>query len=443
MIHTTSQALSEGQTTSVEVLEKCLERIDQLEDKVHAWVLVARDQARRDAEALDKELKQGRRRGPLHGIPIAIKDIFDVAHWPTAGGSKLWSQSYARHDSTVVQKLREAGAVLMGKTVTTQFASFDPPVTVNPWNVNHTPGGSSSGSAAAVASGMCLGAMGSQTGGSITRPASFCGIAGCKPTYGRVSCAGVMPLAVSMDHPGPMANCLTDVALLLQVIAGHDQTDPHSVQRPVPDYLARLKSDSNEPPRLGRLRGLFEDRATPEANSMMDRLCHQYQERGAIIEDIALPASFSKMEHCHRKVMAVECAAYHQARFQEHSEDYLPNIRSLIEEGLQCSATEYAQCKQHQRRLTWELEEGLDDVHALIMPGATGPAPDTSTTGDPVFNSPWSYSGFPCVSFLADWTDSGLPQAIQIVGRPWSEADLFVIGAWCEKHTQVERREVN
>src|SRR5262245_10128167 len=197
-LHAAAADVRQGRRTPIDLLESCLARIDQLEEKVRAWVLIDRDGARATAERLTCELKQGHYRGPLHGIPVGIKDIFDVFDWPTAAGSRLWKQSIARHDSTCVRRLREAGAVLLGKAVTTQYASFDPPPTRNPWDLSRTPGGSSSGSAAALACGMCLGALGSQTGGSITRPASFCGVCGCKPTYGRVSCRGVVPLAPSM-----------------------------------------------------------------------------------------------------------------------------------------------------------------------------------------------------------------------------------------------------
>ena len=179
-----------GELTPSELLEQCLARIDRYEAKVRAWVFIDRERARQDAERLTDELKAGQNRGPLHGIPVGIKDIIDVFDLPTGCGSKLWANSYARRDATVVQRLRQAGAVFLGKTVTTQYASFDPPPTRNPWNPERTPGGSSSGSAAALACGMCFGALGSQTGGSITRPASYCGVFGLKPTYGRVSCAG-------------------------------------------------------------------------------------------------------------------------------------------------------------------------------------------------------------------------------------------------------------
>src|SRR5438067_2580937 len=252
-LHAAAEDIRTGRRTSVDLLEECLANIDRLENRVKAWVFVDRDGARAEAERLTRELKQGHYRGPLHGMPLGIKDIFDVFDWPTAAGSRLWKDSIARQDSTCVRRWRDAGAVFVGKTVTTQYASFDPPPTRNPWKLDHTPGGSSSGSAAAVACGMCLGAIASQTGGSITRPASYCGVAGCKPTYGRVSCHGVVPLAPSMDHPGPIALCVRDLALLLQVLAGADPLDPSCSQRPVPDYAAVLQG-TPPPPRLGRVR---------------------------------------------------------------------------------------------------------------------------------------------------------------------------------------------
>src|SRR5438067_176299 len=217
-IHAAADAIRHGRTTPLELLDACLAHIDRYEPRVRAWVFVAREQANETAARLTEELRRGCWRGPLHGIPIAVKDIFDVFDWPTAAGSKLWANSIARQDADVVRQLRQAGCVFLGKTVTTQYASFDPPVTKNPWNLSRTPGGSSSGSAAAVATGMCLGALGSQTGGSITRPASYCGVAGCKPSYGYVSCTGVVPLAPSMDHPGPIAGCVQDLAIMLRAM---------------------------------------------------------------------------------------------------------------------------------------------------------------------------------------------------------------------------------
>ena len=220
-------------------------------------MFVATDEAKEQAQRLTAELKAGQYRGPLHGMPIGIKDIIDVAHWPTAAGSKLWANSIAREDATLVRKLRQAGAIILGKTVTTQYASFDPPVTRNPWNLERTPGGSSSGSAAAVACGMCLGSIGTQTGGSITRPAAYCGVASCKPSFGYVSTRGVVPLAPSMDHPGPMARCVWDLAVILQTIIGADDSDRNTFAAPHSDLLTGLQT--SDPPSLSRPRGLFEE----------------------------------------------------------------------------------------------------------------------------------------------------------------------------------------
>src|SRR3989440_7653426 len=328
-----AQAIRDGRLSPVALLDACLERIDRYEPRVHAWVFVDRTYAREQAETVAAELKQGIRRGPMHGIPVGIKDIFDVFDWPTAAGSKLWAQSIARADAMVVERLRQAGAVFMGKTVTTQYASFDPPPTRNPWNLERTPGGSSSGSAAAVACGMCLGALGSQTGGSITRLASYCGVAGCKPTYGRVSTDGVVPLAFSMDHPGPIAGCVRDLAILLQVIGGPDWRDAACSTSPMPDLLARLDRVV-QPPRVGRLRGLFQDLAEPAIQKMMDCVSARFAEQGAVIKQVPLPAAFGEVLDRHRKVMAVEAASFHGPRLRRHPEDYQPKIRRLLEEGL-------------------------------------------------------------------------------------------------------------
>jgi Asp-tRNA(Asn)/Glu-tRNA(Gln) amidotransferase A subunit family amidase len=416
-IHAAAEDIRRGRLSPVDLVQSCLERIERYEDRVHAWVLIDRDGALAHAETCAREIARGGWRGPLHGIPLAIKDIFDVFDWPTAAGSRLWKNSIARQDAVVVRRLRQAGAVFLGKTVTTQYASFDPPPTRNPWNLARTPGGSSSGSAAALACGMCLGALGSQTGGSITRPASFCGVAGCKPTYGRVSAEGVVPLAPSMDHPGPMARCVRDLAILLRTIAVG---------------WAESSRPTTWTPRLGRLRGLFDHRADPAVAEMMRQVCARLEKRGAAIVDVPEPAAFAEVLPRHRTIMAVEAAAYHESRLRRHPDDYDPRIRALLEEGLKCPAPEYARCKEHQQLLRSEMEPCFDSVDALLTPATTSPAPDAGSTGDPAFNSPWSYTGFPTISFPAGVAADGLPLAIQLVGRSWSESELFPVALWCE-----------
>ncbi len=428
-IVTAAADLQAGRVSATQLLQECLARIDRHEATVCAWVLIDRDGALEEARRCDQEIQAGQYRGALHGIPLGIKDIFDVFDWPTAAGSKLWQNSIARQDATVVKRLRQAGAVLMGKTVTTQYASFDPSPTRNPWKLDRTPGGSSSGSAAAVACGMCLGALGSQTGGSLTRPASYCGIATCKPTYCRVSTHGVLPLAASMDHPGPMARTVWDVAILLQTIAGPDPLDPMCSWAPFDLSSGR----ASQAPRLGRLRGLFELRADPVVRAMMDRAGERLTEAGILLREMPLPAAFDDVVARHRIVMAVEAAQFHEQRLRRHPEDYAPRIRSLLQEGLACPAPEYARTKEHQRQLRELMAECLRDVDVLLCPATTCPAPDAATTGDPAFNSPWSYVGFPTVSFPVALSPDGLPLAIQLVGKPFDEGRLFEVASRCEE----------
>ncbi|HEY7422754.1 MAG TPA: amidase [Gemmataceae bacterium] len=417
-IYAAAEDIRHGRLSPVDLVKSCLERIERCEDRVRAWVLIDREGALARAEECAAEIQLGNWRGPLHGIPVGIKDIFDVFDWPTAAGSRLWKNSVARRDAVVVRRLRQAGAVFLGKTVTTLYASFDPPPTRNPWDLSRTPGGSSSGSAAALACGMCLGALGSQTGGSITRPASYCGVAGVKPTFGRVSTHGVVPLASSMDHPGPMARCVRDLEILLRALA--------------PGIPPSALRDPQSPPVLGRLRGLFESKADTVVTKMMDEVTDRLRARGVTVEDVNLPASFAEVLPRHRTVMAVEAAVFHQERLYRHPEDYGPCIGSLLEEGLKCPAPDYARCKRHQQQLRREMEECFAGVEGLLTPATTDPAPDAGSTGDPAFNSPWSYTGFPTISFPVGRSPDGLPVAIQLVGRPWSEHDLFPVALWCE-----------
>jgi aspartyl-tRNA(Asn)/glutamyl-tRNA(Gln) amidotransferase subunit A len=428
-----SDAMRAGRLTPVDLVERCFQQIDRFEPKVRAWVFVDRDEARRQAEQRTAELQSGRNRGPLHGIPIGVKDIFDVADWPTAAGSERWARADARHDCDIVRQLRQAGVIFLGKTVTTAYASFDPPATRNPWNLSRTPGGSSSGSAAAVATGMCLAALASQTGGSITRPASYCGVSALKPTYGRASLQGIVPLAHSMDHPGVMANGVEDLAILLQALAD-------ATVSPAPaDYTARLR---HRPPFLevGRFAGLF-DVMEPAMRSAYEKALGTLREAGLEIIDCPLPASFAEVTARHQTIMAVEAAMFHEERFRRHPDDYPPRIRSLIEEGLRVAAPEYARAKEHQRRATTEiLHSFVDGVAVALTPATPGPAPDAATTGLPTFNSPWSYTGLPTVSLPIGWTDDGLPLALQLVGRPFDEAELLQASLWCEQALAVPLR---
>jgi aspartyl-tRNA(Asn)/glutamyl-tRNA(Gln) amidotransferase subunit A len=428
-IHEAAAALRAGALTPVGLLEQCLARLDRYEPLVRAWVVVDRDGARAQAERLTDELKRGQVRGPLYGIPIGVKDIIDVFDLPTGCGSRLWANSVARQDAAVVRRLRRAGAVVLGKTVTTAYASFDPPVTRNPWDPTRTPGGSSSGSAAAVACGMCLGALGSQTGGSITRPAAFCGVAGFKPSWGRGSVTGVLPLAPSMDHVGVMARCVRDLAVLLGPLL-----TPELVAPVPPRALIRL----------GRPRGPFEEKCDPELwehLSRMDGIRVPLGGAEAAVEviDVALPAAFADVWRHHHTIMAAEAADYHGERFRRRPDDYPPKITGLIEDGLRLSGAACVAAYTHRADLRRAVVPMFEELDALLTPAAPGPAPARQTTGDPVFNSPWSYLGLPTVSFPTGASGSqGLPVAAQLVGKPAGERELLAIAAACEERVGFE-----
>ena len=359
------------------LLETCLGRIDAWEDQIHAWVSVDRDGARRVARECDRELTRRRSVGsvaglsPLFGIPIGIKDIIDIAGQPTGAGSELRASGPpAEREATVVQKLREAGAIILGKTVTTQFACFDPPPTRNPWNLDHTPGGSSSGSAAAVAAGMCLGAIGSQTGGSIIRPASFCGVAGCKPTYRRVSCDGFVPAAPSLDTPGPLAACVADLAMLLNAISGGDAADASvDPARDLALDLADLKPEKIRPPRLALLGGFFDQLADPSMRLSVNRAATRLRSAGASVIEADLPPTFSDIHARHRTIVGFELAAFHRDRLRKLRADYLPGLAVLIVEGETISADDYAASLDHQQRATADAEELSARRRRARLPG--------------------------------------------------------------------------
>jgi aspartyl-tRNA(Asn)/glutamyl-tRNA(Gln) amidotransferase subunit A len=416
-----------GALTPSELLEQCLSRIDQFEERVRAWVHIDRAGARLQAVQLTDELKRNNSRGPLHGIPIGIKDIIDVFDMPTGCGSKLWAASYARRDAACVARLRDAGAIIVGKTVTTAYASFDPPPTRNPWHLDRTPGGSSSGSAAAVACGMCLGALGTQTGGSIVRPASYCGVYSLKPSHGRLSVDGVLPLAPSLDHVGVMANCVSDLALLLQPLADNTSHRPYH-------YPREQKEDGYDRPAQLSTLPQFPSTADPEMHSLFVALRAKTSGPRWVWNEHSLPPAFAAVPRHHQTMMAVEAAAYHAERMRRRPEEYPERVRGLIERGLSTSAADFVNVQSHYRTLRNEIEHTfVDSGHNLITPATTGAAPAAATTGDPSFNSPWSYVGLPTVSLPFAWSADGLPLSIQLIGNRWLEDHLLATAILLEE----------
>lgn len=419
-----------GTLSPVEVVEACLKRIDEVDPSVLAWVHVDRKGALQSARELEAEARAGKFRGPLHGVPVGIKDIIAVAGMTTTNGSGEFAHERPEADATCVAKLRGAGAVILGKTATTQFASGDPAPTRNPWNLEHTPGGSSSGSAAGVASGMMPLALGTQTGGSVLRPAAYCGIVGLKPTHGRISTAGVTPLAWSLDHVGVFARTVADAALALGVLAGHDDADLLSASAPTTDYMAVLPSD--RPPRLGIPRGLFGDKANAEVTSHLDAVASSFEGKGAAVEEVSLTNSAESIRKAHAIVMRVEAAAYHRERFLSHGESYRPFIHAIVKEGLSIPGFEYARARKLQQEFRRGVTRALEGIDALLMPVAPGPAPKgLESTGDPTLCVPGSFSGFPAIGLPSSLNAEGLPLAIQLITGPFAEGRLLATASWC------------
>ena len=414
-----ARELRSGTLTPLDLLGQCLDQIHKHEDAIHAWALVDEAGARRTAIERTREATLGQWRGPLHGIPVGIKDIIDVQGLATGAGSPLCGHQAALADAPVVAALRGAGTVILGKTVTVEFACFDPSPTRNPWNLSHTPGGSSSGSAAALAMGMCLGALGTQTGGSLVRPSTYCGVATCKPTFGKLSTEGIVPVSTSLDHVGPMARKVGDLALLLDCLLGFNTPRP-------------LKPCG--PPRIGLLDTTIlaeADEAVRQATqSALEKLIHA----GAEIGPLSMPQIFGDVLKMHRRIMAVEAATYHRESFASHRGQYGPMITSLLDEGLAIPAVDYVVAKVWHGEFQRQAAELLDGFDALIMPSTHTTAPATlDATGTPHFQAPWSLARLPVVSIPCRVGADGMPTGLQLIGRADDEAKLLRMAAWCEQ----------
>jgi aspartyl-tRNA(Asn)/glutamyl-tRNA(Gln) amidotransferase subunit A len=423
-----ARVIASRETSSEALTSALIARIDRLDGELRAWVSV--DAERALAEARARDGAPAAARGPLHGVPLGVKDIFDVAGSPTKAAFGPFADRVASEDSTAVARLRAAGAVILGKTVTTQFAYMDPPPTRNPWSAAHTPGGSSSGSGAAVGARMVPGALGSQTGGSVLRPAAYCGIVGLKPSYGRVSRKGVLPLAWTLDHPGVLCRTVEDAALLLGAIAGPDASDPGCSTRPADDYAAVL-SDARRP----RLLVLddFLGRAQPEARASFERTVQLLADAGATIARGAFPSRAETLISTHAIVMQAETASVHRRILAEHADAYAPRIRAYAEVGMSIPAVDYVDAQRLRRRLRAEARQLLGRADCLLLPTVSGPSPAPDTTGDPTFQGPFSLLGLPAITVPSALTADGRPLGLQLVGRDFGEAALLRAAAWCER----------
>lgn len=410
-----ARRIHDGKLSPVELVEACLARIGALDADLKAWVHLDETGARALARQREGEARANRLVGPLHGVPVGIKDIFDVAGMPTTGGARPWAHTRPARDATVIARLRAAGAILLGKTATTEFAYRDPAPTRNPWNRDHTPGGSSAGSGAAVGARMVPLALGSQTVGSVLRPAAYCGVVGLKGTHGLVPVDGVIPLAWSLDHVGVFARSVADAALAFGVLAGREL--------------------GLEPPRSPRLALVPElmARSEPVVAAQIQAAAGRFVRAGATVVEAKLPASFAEVHAAGLAVLEAEAAAYHEEAYRAHGSEYGTEMRALVEAGLRRTATAYVRANRARLRFRDDVMPLLAAYDALVVPTAPAPAPaGLSSTGDASLCAPWSYAGVPAVSLPSGLAPTGLPHALQLVAAAAGEGGLLGVAQWCE-----------
>lgn len=423
--------IREGRISSAELTADCLKRIDELEPDVQAWAYLDRDHALRQAEMLDQQRRLGQATGPLHGVPVGIKDIFDTGDMPTEFGSPLWAGRTPRQDAVAVARLRAAGAVIMGKTVTTEYAYFHPGKTRNPHDKTRTPGGSSSGSAAAVASFMVPGAIGSQTNGSVIRPAAFCGVVGYKPTHGLIPRSGVLNLSRTLDHVGTFARNVEDAALLAEAMMGFDAEDPDTRPLAHQPLAATALSEPPLPPRFAFVGAPTGEQAEATTRAAFAEL------KQALGEDVAfdadLGASFHRVVDFQRIIMEVEMAHNFHRDHEQGGDKLSKQLRALIERGRKHLAGDYLRALGGRTPLTEALDSVFEEYDAIVTPAAPGVAPGPETTGNPIFCTPWSYLGNPAVTLPLLRSEQGLPIGVQLVGRRGNDARLLRTARWLVK----------
>jgi len=432
------------EVSPVEVVRAYLDRVTALDGKLKAFITVCGDAALEAARAAEAELVAGRAVGPLHGVPYGPKDLYNTKGVRTTGGSKILADFVPADDATVVSRLRAAGAIVLGKLNMHEFAYGPEGLNahygdaVNPWDAgtHRIAGGSSSGSGVAVAAALAPAALGSDTGGSIRIPASLCGISGIKPTYGRVSRAGVLPLAWSMDHAGPMARTVADCALMLGVMAGYDPADPTTSVLPVPDYLAALTGDVKGL-RVGLLRSHFTDVATPEVRDAVLAAARALERAGAVVDEVNL-AEVARVSAASFAIVPTEALAYHADWLRTRAADYQPDVRERLMIGAFVTGVQYVRGQQARQLLRQEVDAALVRRDVLLAPATPIPAPvlgeKKTTLGDGEsdvrsalirFTRPFNLSGHPACSVACGFTTRGLPIGMQIVGRPFDEATVL------------------
>jgi aspartyl-tRNA(Asn)/glutamyl-tRNA(Gln) amidotransferase subunit A len=454
-INQVAPLLERKKVSPSEVVGAVLERIQELNCRLNAYIYVNPDQVQKKAKEAEHEIMHGRYRGPLHGIPIALKDNILTAHIPTTAGSKILKDFVPTKNAFVVERLRRAGAILIGKTNLSEFAygattnNVHFGRTLNPWDTQRSPGGSSGGSAAAVAACMATAALGTDTGGSIRIPSALCGVVGFKPTFGRVSRRGVVPLAASFDHVGPLARCVLDVAIVLHSIAGYDSLDEGSARKPVPNYPQALKKRLGRP-RLGLPKQYYFEVLDEEVRTAIDTAIQCFQKLGAFLQEVSLPHVAESSEPSTQASFA-EATSYHQLSgyFPARADEYGKDVRERLEIGARVLATDYLKAFAIIKSVRKDFEDAFASVDAILAPTVPIPAPLTRVKEveidshvEPVrsalirLNRPQNITGLPAITVPCGFTRTGLPIGIQIIGRAFDESTVLRLAHAYEGATQ-------
>jgi Asp-tRNA(Asn)/Glu-tRNA(Gln) amidotransferase A subunit family amidase len=430
-----ARLIREGALTSEDLVQACLERCRELEPKVQAWTFLDEQHALEQARAADERKRSGEPIGPLHGVPVGLKDIIDTADMPTENGTVLHKGRTPRDDAAVVKTLRAAGAIILGKTVTTECAYFAPGKTRNPHNPEHTPGGSSSGSAAAVAAGMVPLALGSQTNGSTIRPAAFCGVYGFKPTHGLIPRSGILELSRTLDHVGLFARTIDDIALLAEELAGYHERDPDTRPRArIPMQMISSEAPPIEP-MLAFVKTPHWEKVGAETREAFAELTGALGER---VEDVGLFPSATEAWNWHKTIMEAEMAANFEPEWQQGRNRLSEQLRSLLERGRETRAVDYQRALRRIRPMVESFDElFMERYDAILTPAAPGTAPKgLAATGDPSFCTLWTLCGMPAISLPLMRGSDGLPLGVQLVGRRGFDARLLRTARWLVEATR-------
>ena len=426
-----AEAIREGELTSVALVEACLARIEECEEQIGAWEHLDEDLALRQAREADLARREGKALGPFHGVPVGIKDIIDTAELPTENGSPLHAGRQPTEDAALVSLLKNAGAVIMGKTVTTEFAVYHPGKTKNPHDPNRTPGGSSSGSAAAVASRMVPAAVGSQTNGSVIRPASFCGVCGFKPTHGSISRYGMLPQSRPIDHVGLFARSVEDAAFLGDQLMVFDARDPDMRHRARPRLLETAASEPPVTPRFAFVKTPVWDQADEDAQAAFEGLAMSLG--GEVVEEVELPEPFNNAIEWHQIILESNLARNFETEYERGRDQLSDLLRKMMERGKKYLAVDYTRAVEKVPALNGLLGELFARFDAILTPPAPGQAPlGLGATGNPVFCTIWTLCGTPAVTLpLLEGAD-GMPLGVQLVGPRGDDARLLRTAKWLE-----------